>query len=164
MSERLNLSRKLFISKWLNGYEGYCRNKPTGCTLIVPKIRNSYWFENFNYSRTTIIRMKFGHACYSAHLYNIRVVNSNQCDICETEEIADLDHIIFNCSKYQPQTAKLRERFNNNSYSSFNMECLNVIATNQNCPILLRKQSFNCGYVESIPAIFSTTNVSSGWS
>nr|CAI5843233.1 unnamed protein product [Callosobruchus analis] len=118
LHERLNLSRKLFIRKWHNRYEEYCRNKPTRYTSLEPKIRNSYWFENFNYSRkriTTIIRMKFGHACYPAHLHKIKVFNSNQCDICD--EIADLDHIFFNCSKYQSQAAKLRERLQQHNVS-----------------------------------------------
>lgn len=49
--------------------------------------------------------MKFGHACYPAHLHKIKILESNICENCN--EISDLDHIFFNCRSYEQQSKKL---------------------------------------------------------
>lgn len=109
VDEQINLSRSNMYKTWSNIYQQYCITKPTRYTLLEPNLKKTYyWYENYNYPRkyiTTICRMKFGHACYPAHLHKIKILESNICENCN--EISDLDHIFFNCRSYEQQSKKL---------------------------------------------------------
>lgn len=66
------------------------------------------WFEKVHKPRrfiTTIIRMRFGHACYPKHLHKIGILTSPDCENCRV--IGDLNHIFFKCSKYDQKVENL---------------------------------------------------------
>lgn len=93
----LALKRSL-KDKWNYLWYEFCFTNPSRYTLIHPEIPTTYWHENLNIPRkfiTTIIRLKFGHACYPVHLFKIKVLPSNKCTFCDA--IGDLDHIFFEC-------------------------------------------------------------------
>lgn len=116
-------------AKWNYQWNEYCFTNPTRYTMIHPNIPNKLWHENLQVSRkyiTTLIRLKFGHACYPAHLHKIGIYTSPNCDQCNT--IADLDHIFFGCVKYENASNTLISNIakNCNILAPFNM--LNLLS------------------------------------
>ena len=105
----VNICVKSIIKhKWSQRWQSYCRNSSTNYSLLVPKIPNNFWHQNYNVSRryiVSMIRLKFGHACYPAHLNKIHILHSDQCDVCHTS--GDLNHIFFECIKYKDQIQNL---------------------------------------------------------
>ena len=123
----LNINLK---AKWNYQWYEYCFTNPTRYTRIHPNIPNKFWHEDFQVSRkyvTSLIRLKFGHACYPAHLYKIGVYTSPNCDQCNVT--ADLDHIFFGCAKYQNASNALISNIARNCkmlapFSMLNLLCL----------------------------------------
>lgn len=110
LSDANNNFKSIIKDKWRQRWQSYCRNSPTKYSLFVPSIPLNHWHQNYNVSRryiVTLIRLKFGHACYPAHLNKIRILHSDQCTVCQVR--GDLDHVFFECIKYQDQIQKLHD-------------------------------------------------------
>ena len=84
-------------NSWVGLWQEFCHTNPTRYTLIHPDLPSKFWHENYDCPRkyvTTIIRLKFGHACFPAHLFKIKMLPSENCDTCNIK--GDLDHIFSN--------------------------------------------------------------------
>uniref|UniRef100_A0A6P7GRP7 Uncharacterized protein LOC114345896 n=1 Tax=Diabrotica virgifera virgifera TaxID=50390 RepID=A0A6P7GRP7_DIAVI len=95
------ISKRNQIDRWKTYWQTFCNHSTTQYIYIQPQIPNSRWFKKFSNIRkyiTTLIRLRFGHACYPTHLAKIKIYNSDLCETCQ--EQGDLNHIFFNCSKY----------------------------------------------------------------
>lgn len=116
--------------KWDYLWSQYCFTNPTRYTRIHPNIPRNFWHENFQVSRkhvTSIIRLKFGHACYPAHLHKIGIYSSPNCDHCDT--VADLDHIFFGCMKYHDASSTLIKHIINDSNIMAPFNILSLLST-----------------------------------
>lgn len=129
LMDSFSLLKKNSVLKWNYHWHLYCFTNPTRYTKIHPNIPKKLWHENFQVSRryiTTVTRLKFGHACYPAHLHKIGVFFSPNCEHCDTT--ADLDHIFFGCAKYQDSTNTLIKNIINNSGIMAPFCVLNLLA------------------------------------
>lgn len=94
--------------KWKDSWKQFCSNGPTSYCRIQPIIPHAFWHNDLNASRkyvTTLIRVRFGHACYPAHLHKIGVLPSENCPHCGIK--GDLNHIFFGCTNHINATTKL---------------------------------------------------------
>lgn len=108
LSDSLSILKSKLRNRWSELWQKFCHTNPTRYTQIHPDLPSKFWHENYVRPRkyiTTIIRLKFGHACFPAHLFKIKVLPSENCDICNIK--SDLDHIFFQCSKYKTASKKL---------------------------------------------------------
>lgn len=108
LSDCLITLRRKFKQKWNSLWHEFCLTSTTQYILLHRDIPSSFWHDNFGVARkyiTTIIRMKFGHACYPYHLHKIKVITSNLCDRCNS--VGHLDHIFLECSKFSDASNKL---------------------------------------------------------
>ena len=108
LSDSFNFLKFKFRNKWSELWRDFCHSNPTRYTLLHPDLPSKFWHENYDYPRkyvTTIIRLKFGHACFPAHLYKINVLSTENCDTCNVK--SDLDHIFFQCAKYRAASDRL---------------------------------------------------------
>lgn len=104
-------------------WKEYCFTNPTRYTYIHPEIPSSFWHDNFSVPRryiTTIIRIKFGHACYPVHLFKIKILTTDKCAACNTT--GHLDHIFFECKNNVEASNKLYlNLLNSNVLPPFNL-------------------------------------------
>lgn len=111
IEECISLLEKKNKEEWSTLWREYSITKPTRYTFIQPDIPKNFWHKDLKYSRkeiTTVCRLKFGHGCYPAHLKKIGVLETDLCDVCNVA--ADLDHIFFECSKYQAESELLHKK------------------------------------------------------
>uniref|UniRef100_A0A6P7FX52 Uncharacterized protein LOC114333648 isoform X1 n=1 Tax=Diabrotica virgifera virgifera TaxID=50390 RepID=A0A6P7FX52_DIAVI len=135
--EQINISKHKMMRKWSYLWQEYTFTNPTRYTRIETKLRKKPWYNKFDYNRksiTTISRMKFGHACYPAHLHKIKILESDLCEFCN--KIGDLDHIFYDCQKYRAQSNELfRKLLKLNIESPYNI--MHLLALN-------RKEIYDC--------------------
>lgn len=94
--------------EWSYQWKEYSFVNQNRYSLIQPDIPKFPWYKSCRASRkyiTSIIRVRFGHACYPKHLFKIQVLDNDKCEHCEEE--SDLDHIFFGCSKNTIYSSKL---------------------------------------------------------
>lgn len=107
-TDNYNVCKTRVKRMWQEEWQQICLSIPSKYCKIQPVIPHAFWFDKFKVSRkyvTTLIRLRFGHACYPAHLYKIGVLQSQYCEMCD--KIGDLDHIFFECKKHNNATTKL---------------------------------------------------------
>lgn len=130
ISDGLNISKSNYRIKWANQWKSYCNDSPTNYTLIHPKLPTNYWHDHYNLPRryvSTITRIKFGHACYPAHLHRIKVIDSDECPLCQKR--GDLNHLFFECSKYSDAVSNLyKGLISNNIPTPYNV--LSLVSKN----------------------------------
>ena len=94
--------------KWSSLWNEFCLNNPTRYTLIQSTIPVQPWFYSYNIPRkysTIISRIKFDHGCYRTHLHRIGILPSDVCEHCNN--LGDLEHIFFGCSKHNDESNEL---------------------------------------------------------
>lgn len=123
LADSFSILKTKLRNRWFGLWREFCHTNPTRYTLIHPDLPSKFWHEDFVCPRkyiTTIIRLKFGHACFPAHLFKINVLPSENCDICDIK--GDLDHIFFQCSKYRAASNRFYNNLINcNIQSPFNI-------------------------------------------
>jgi len=100
--------REIGTSTWNQLWKKSYTTKTTQYAILHPTVNSSLWYKNSIITRrfySTIVRLKFGHARFPAHLYKIKVIESPSCR-CGVE-YGDLDHIFFECPLNEPQTEYL---------------------------------------------------------
>lgn len=113
LSDVYNVLKVKMVKSWSYDWNILCHTNPSRYTFIHPDIPDKFWHDSFNVPRkyiTSIVRLKFGHGCYPAHLHKLGIINSGLCDTCDTT--ADLDHIFFNCKKYKQASDFLQKNIN----------------------------------------------------
>lgn len=103
--DSINLTKKKLVDNWKHKWETFAEHRSTRYAYLHPQLPSELWHKRKHIPRkyiTSVIRMKFGHACYPAHLFKINILNSDKCDLCEV--VGDLDHIFFACQKYTQAT------------------------------------------------------------
>lgn len=98
LTDYFNLCQVEARNNWENCWQKYVAISSSNYCKIQPFIPRRFWHHNYNIPRkyvTTINRIRFGHACYPAHLYKIGVLPSQQCAQCDA--LGNLDHIFFGC-------------------------------------------------------------------
>lgn len=78
------------------------------CHSIVPSVSNKPWFEKYlGDLQRPIIRMASriasNHTCLRDHLNRINIIDEPFCQYCETNEFETIDHVLFNCTKFEQQ-------------------------------------------------------------
>ncbi len=105
-----NYYKNMMKANWQNNYQVYRNNTSNPYALIhpiLPKTTPVYKNANRNFYRL-IFRLKTGHAIYPAHQYKIGLRENPFCECSSDNQIADLNHIFFNCNKYNQQQLFLR--------------------------------------------------------
>lgn len=95
-------------NKWMYNWEQHVLSNTSRYGRLQPSIPRQFWHKNLKIPRkyvATIIRLRFGHASYPAHLYKINILPSQQCELCGIT--SDLDHIFFECRLYKNASNKL---------------------------------------------------------
>ena len=129
ISEGSRIIKNSIIDKRKRNWETFISNSQTNYALIQPTLLPKPWYDEMNVSRkyiTTINRLRFGHACFPAHLFKIKINNSDLCDVCYVR--SDLNHLFFECLKYTQQRENLFQNLFQvkNIQSPFNI--LNLLA------------------------------------
>nr|CAH7716093.1 unnamed protein product [Callosobruchus chinensis] len=76
------------------------------------------------YFSSTISRLKLNHGRFPSHLYKLGIIESPFCT-CNTDKVADLNHLFFDCSNHSNACKELLEELiRNNIHLPTNITCL----------------------------------------
>ena len=99
--------KSIYHDKWVEEWKKFGQITNTHYYQIQNKIPTKPWFKNSSLSRstiTTINRLRFNHGKFPAHLYKIKITENPNCSC---GEYGDINHILFNCPLYIPQSKVL---------------------------------------------------------
>lgn len=114
--------RNIIANNIWKEWENYYRNNTTTVGKHLAEINNfipsrKLWFNGLNLPHTnikTINRIRTGHSYNNKFLFLMKKRDTNICEKCNTNEIEDNNHIIFNCKAYE----SIRNKYN--SLKTFN--------------------------------------------
>lgn len=115
-TDAVSLLRQRMCQEW--GRQSYqCTqvvNKGTWYATLDVQINSIPWFcKNNNFINrkfySIISRMRFGHCRLNHHLYRLNMVNSPNCEYCQSQEVQSLHHIFFECSSFNIQRLVLSD-------------------------------------------------------
>ncbi|XP_044766208.1 uncharacterized protein LOC123322331 [Coccinella septempunctata] len=115
--------RKKWKHRWKEIGQNISKNK---YFLIHPdlpkKVPHIFAFDVNKKYCTIITRMKINHGLFNEHLHQIGISNSPLC--AEDEEIADLNHLIFSCSKTREKHELIEKLLETNIQLPVNIQAL----------------------------------------
>lgn len=119
-SDIINIYKRFIKQDWKQWWNNYCISSPTRYTTIQPNLPDKPWFDELFTERrgiVSMIRMRIGHGSYPVHLHRINLIDSNECQYCQSE-VADIDHLLFGCQGNYNECADLYKKIMNQKVPS----------------------------------------------
>lgn len=104
--------RKKVKNSWEEMWKEYVQKSNNHYALIHPVLPKTqphiFDFAVSKFYSGSITRLKLNHGGFPSHLFRIGVLDSPSCT-CNDGQIADVNHLFFNCNNYFQQTRNLIE-------------------------------------------------------
>nr|CAI5823739.1 unnamed protein product [Callosobruchus analis] len=96
--EGIALEKSIAMEKWKENWKAYSSADSTEYAQIHPEIRSYHWYKGYRYSSrsiATVIRLKFGRACYPVCLHKIGVTSTDLCTECNIKGNFDENIVLY---------------------------------------------------------------------
>ena len=114
-------SKKKIENMWENTLKEEYKNTNYGKLNLHEKV-NKFLRDKQRKIDTTITRIKIGHTRLNGHLHRMKMVDSNLCRICQTEE-ETIKHVLFQCPRHYSLQQEMKDTLMKNSIN-YNLETI----------------------------------------